>query len=154
MSNHTAEGFSLFGSWDGAPCENVTVRDCYFGASPNLPAYPTGVGNHRQFAGTWNKNINIYNNLFDGMPWGGIRPYKFSDLKIHHNHFNNCAYGVRFSNYDGLGVTGGNPESAKNIEISDNTFVGTLVRDIYIAAWEKGGFVARCANTLITFPKD
>lgn len=149
ISNHTAAGFTGFGSWDGLGCENVTVRDCYFGASANRPAWCTGVGNHGHVAGIFTSKIYVYNNIFDGCSWAGIRPYKFNDMKIHHNHFVNCSYGVRFSNYDGLGETGGNPEAAKNLEITDNTFVNTTVRDIYIAAWQKGGYVSRHRNIKI-----
>lgn len=149
IGTHTAEGFTHFGEFDGTPTENVTIRDCYFGASENLPAWATGIGNHGHTAGKWCKNIHIYGNLFEGCTWAGIRPYKFSDIKMHHNHFSNCSYGVRFSNYDGLGSYGTTPESGENIEISDNTFVNTAVRDIYIAAWEKGGYVAWCKNIKI-----
>lgn len=149
ISNHTEEGFNLFGSWDGTPCENITVKNCYFGPSETQPAYPTGVGNHGHIAGKWNAGIRVYDNMFDGCSWAGIRPYKFNDMWIERNQFLNCSYGVRFSNYDGLGSTGGNPEAGKNLTIKDNHFSGTKVRDIYLAAWEKAGYVSRFKNVKI-----
>lgn len=149
ISNHTEEGFNLFGSFDGKPCDNVTVKDCYFGKSDNLPAYPVGVGNHGHVLGSFNSNIFVYNNMFDGLTFAGIRPFKFNDIKMYDNKFSKCEYGIRFSNPDGLGTGGGNPEAGKNIEITGNTFFETKVRDIYIAAWQKDGFVSRVKNIKI-----
>lgn len=150
ISTHTEAGFNAFGAFDGTPCENITVRNNYFGASANLPAYPCGVGNHGHSPGRFIKNIRIYDNNFDGCTYAGIRPYKFENTWIKNNTFNNCEYGVRFSNPDGKGTyDNGVPEAGKNVIIEGNHFKNTKKKDIYIAAWVYNGIVARFKNVQI-----
>jgi hypothetical protein len=144
IANHTATGYTLFGSFDGTPCENITVRNCYFGASANLPAWPVSVGNHTSSYNLYNSNIHIYNNVMDGMIFAGVRPFKFKDVFIHHNLFIGCQDGVRNSNANGNGTDdGGVPQSSINVEIKNNIFRDTKGYNIYSVGWEKTGTVGK-----------
>lgn len=146
ISAHTEGGFNFFGTWDGLPCENVTVRDNYFGKSDNLPAYPAGVGNHGHTFDKYNKNIRVYDNTFDGMTFAGVRPFVFHNTWIKGNTFIDCENGVRFSNSDG-GT--GTPQAGKNVTIESNLFINSKKRDIYLVGQEKGGVAAKVKNIQI-----
>ncbi|MCY8940241.1 right-handed parallel beta-helix repeat-containing protein [Peribacillus frigoritolerans] len=150
IANHTEAGFNSFGSFDAQVCENVTVRDCYFGASANNPAYPAGVGNHGAVADLYMKNIRIYDNIFDGMTYAGVRPYKFENTLIRNNTFINCDYGIRYSNPNGNGTyDAGKAQSGRNTVIQGNNFIRSKTRDIYIVGWVKDGITARVKNIQI-----
>lgn len=150
VSSHTEAGFNGFGEFDGTPCMNVTIRNNYFGASANRPAYPCGVGNHGHTPGSFIKHVRIYDNTFDGCTYAGIRPYKYENTTIKNNTFINCEYGVRFSNPDGKGTyDNGVPEAGKNLIIEGNHFYQSKKRDIYIAAWAYNGILARFKNVQI-----
>ncbi|MGE7651220.1 BppU family phage baseplate upper protein [Peribacillus frigoritolerans] len=150
IANHTDAGFNNFGAFDAQPCENVTVRDCYFGKSDNFPAYPTAVGNHSAVVDLYMKNIRIYKNTFDGMTYAGLRPYKFENTMIRNNTFINCETGIRYSNPSGNGTyDGGKAQSGKNTVIQGNHFIRSKSRDIYIVGWVKDGITARVKNIQI-----
>lgn len=150
IANHTEAGFNSFGSFDAQPCENITVRDNYFGKSDNYPAYPTAVGNHGAVVDLYMKNIRIYDNEFDGMTYAGVRPYKFENTMIKNNTFINCETGIRYSNPNGDGTyDGGKAQSGKNTVIQGNYFIKSKSRDIYIVGWVKDGITARVKNIQI-----
>ncbi len=150
IANHTEAGFNSFGAFDAQVCENVTVRDCYFGASANYPAYPAAVGNHGCVVDLYMKNIRIHDNIFDGMTYAGVRPYKFENTYIKDNTFINCETGIRYSNPNGNGTyDGGKAQSGKNTVIQGNHFIRSKNRDIYIVGNVKDGIVARVKNIQI-----
>lgn len=147
IANHTKEGFSIIGVFDGTPCRNITVRNCYFGASgtPGTQAWPAGVGNHYAVHNLYNSNIKIYGNTFEGMTFAGVRSFKYAELIVTNNLFLNCNRGIMLSNpqantessKDADGVQSGLPQSGKNIVISGNIFKGTRSENIYGAGWPK-----------------
>lgn len=142
IADHVQAGFGTFGAFDGEICRNVIVQNCYFGASDTQPAYPTGVGHHGSYYNKWTSNIQINNCTFDGMLYAGIRVFKYRDVIISQNYFTDCYAGVKISNPDGTGVDdGGVPQSAINVLIAENLFIGTKTHNVYAYGWEKSGVV-------------
>ncbi|MEF3304754.1 right-handed parallel beta-helix repeat-containing protein [Paenibacillus sp. GYB003] len=147
LANHTASGFSQWGAFDGTPCRNVVVAGCYFGASgtPGTQPWPSGVGNHYAVYDSFNSNIKIAGNTFDGMTFAGVRSFKFAELFIEGNAFLNCRRGVMLSNpagntessKDGAGNQTGLPQSSRNVVIAGNVFKGTLGENVYCVGWPK-----------------
>ncbi|GIP32119.1 right-handed parallel beta-helix repeat-containing protein [Paenibacillus sp. J2TS4] len=161
IANHTKEGFSLIGVFDGTPCRNITIRNCYFGASgtPGTQAWPAGVGNHYAVHNLYNSNIKIYGNTFEGMTFAGVRSFKYTELFVTDNLFLNCNRGIMLSNpqantessKDADGVQSGLPQSGRNIVISGNVFKGTLSENIYGAGWPKTNAVyAKMESVIIS----
>lgn len=168
IANHTALGFSGFGNYDGTPCKNVIVRRCYFGASGTVgtTAYPTGVGNHGSVYSyyeddntqpdLYNRNIYIYNNVFEGMTFAGVRPFKYKNCDIYDNAFLKCKVGVAVSNPNGasesdkdqFGVTKF-PQSAIDIKIHHNMFKDTINDVVYAVGYAKLGIVAKIRGLFI-----
>ncbi|CAG7614658.1 NosD domain-containing protein [Paenibacillus allorhizosphaerae] len=141
ISPHLQVGFPYFGAFDGMPCRNVIVQNCYFGASgtAGTQAWPTGVGNHSSVHNVYNSNIKVYGNTFEGMTYGGVRSLKFTEMGVMNNRFIDCKMGVMLSNTqantegskDADGVQSGLPQSGKNYIIQGNTFTGTVTTNIY-----------------------
>ncbi|WP_242223621.1 right-handed parallel beta-helix repeat-containing protein [Bacillus cereus group sp. BfR-BA-01380] len=147
ISNHTKLGFSDFGAWDGEPCDNITIRDCYFGSSDTKGMNPiaTGIGNHSSVMFLFNRNIKVINNTFENATYAGVRALKFGDMTIQGNTFLNCERAITHSNPDGSPGEGqkdrkgndtGMPESGYNFVVKENTFSGTRQEDIYIVGWK------------------
>ncbi|MFK7693261.1 right-handed parallel beta-helix repeat-containing protein [Paenibacillus sp. HJGM_3] len=159
LANHTQEGFSQMGAFDGTPCRNVTVRNCYFGASgtPGTQAWPSGVGNHYAVYDLYNSNIKIVDNTFEGMTFAGVRSFKFAELFISNNLFLNCNRGVMLSNpagdtnssKDAAGNQTGLPQSSKNIVITGNIFKGTKSETIYCVGWPKTAIIHAKVESVI-----
>ncbi|PJZ19300.1 hypothetical protein CEW46_23960 [Bacillus cereus] len=159
ISNHTALGFSDFGEWDAGITSNVTVQNCYFGASgtTGTVAWAAGLGNHGSVYNLWNSDVKVINNTFDGCSFAGVRLMKFADTIITGNLFNNCERAISFSNPDGGGesakdkdgVVWGLPQSGYNLSISNNIFRGTQREHLYIVGWEKDGTVAKVNSIII-----
>jgi polygalacturonase len=149
IAEHTYAGYSAGGVYDGTPCQNVTVRNCYFGASNNLPAMPTGVGNHGSVQDKFNTNIKVYGNTFEGLTYAGVRPFKYKDVLIENNLFLNCVDGVHISSVapnsgsskygDGtlangwVGTESGLPQAGYNHVICNNIFKGCSRYAVYCA---------------------
>lgn len=160
LSQHTLLGYSDFGEFDGLPCINVTVRNCYFGSSGTTGMGPvaTGVGNHGAVHDIYCQNITVDNCVFDGMTYSGVRNFKFKDMTVSNCQFNNCMRGVSFSNADGIGLSStdvngvqtGRPQSGSNMSIKGCTFKNTKKEHIYIAGWEKDGIVAKVDSIMVT----
>lgn len=89
LASHS--GFPDFGSWDYTPSKQVTIRNNYFGNSTTegMEPWPVGIGGHGGQDHIWNEDINIYNNTFDGMTFAGVRPYKWRNVEINNNTYNN-----------------------------------------------------------------
>lgn len=159
LANHTQEGFSQMGAFDGTPCRNITVRSCYFGASgtPGTQAWPAGVGNHYAVYDLYNSNIKVVDNTFEGMTFAGVRSFKFAELFISNNLFLNCNRGVMLSNpagntnssKDAAGNQTGLPQSSKHIVISGNIFKGTQLETIYCVGWPKTALIHAKVESVI-----
>jgi hypothetical protein len=94
--------FGGFGPYDNTPCEDVTVRDCYFGASgtAGTTAWPRGVGSHSAIIGRWHKRIKIVGCTFEGLLREGVRTYAWDDTVIAGCTFVGCATGVQSRTVD------------------------------------------------------
>lgn len=151
LANHTATGFSDMGGHDGTPCRNISIVNCYFGASgtAGTTAWPAGVGNHYAVHNLYNANITIEGNTFDGMTYAGVRSFKFADLKVINNSFYSCLRGVQLSNpaantessKDSNGVQSGLPQSSYSILVQGNSFTDTLTEPIYCVGWPNSNTV-------------
>lgn len=130
LAEHTQAGFNNFPSYDRTPCENVVVQNCYFGASDYYEAWAVGVGGHSSVHNKNCKDIKIINNTFDGLTKSGIRIFKWKDVSISNNTFNECALGVTFSNVkagaesskDENGIQSNQSQAGENVTISGNKF--------------------------------
>ncbi|GIP37800.1 hypothetical protein J31TS4_10800 [Paenibacillus sp. J31TS4] len=159
LANHTKDGFSQMGTFDGTPCHNITVRGCYFGASgtPGTQAWPSGVGNHYAVYDLYNRDIKVIGNTFEGMTFAGVRSFKFSELFVANNLFLNCNRGVMLSNpqgntessKDAAGNQTGLPQSGKQIVISGNVFRGIGSETIYCVGWPKTSTVYAKVESLV-----
>jgi len=161
LANHTQAGFSQWGAFDGTPCTNIVIRNCYFGASgtPGTQPWPAGVGNHYAVYDSFNSNIKITGNTFAGMTFAGVRSFKFYELHVSGNTFLNCKRGIMLSNpagntessKDAAGNQTGLPQSSANVIISGNIFRGTLSENIYCVGWPKDNDVyAKVESVTIT----
>ncbi|WJV20678.1 right-handed parallel beta-helix repeat-containing protein [Rossellomorea marisflavi] len=127
--------FGAFGAYDHTPCENITIRNCHFGASGTIgtKAWGRGVGSHSSTKGVWHQNITIVNNYFDNLSYQAVRAYNWRDVIVHGNHILNCGAGIQIQTIDPLktkdtqdanGVETGTSQSCHNINISDNIIDG------------------------------
>lgn len=149
----TAGGFPAFGEHDNTPTKDVTVRNCYFGASgtPNTIAWGVGVGHHGQVAGVFPSNIKILNNTFKGSTYRALRLYSFKNVIIEGNTFIDCQAGLQILGsetvlikgniFDGsigsvaaISISSVGGVNSKNIRISDNSFKGSTVDVVYVSA--------------------
>lgn len=74
------------GAFDGTPCKNVLVRDCWFGPSARLGPPGRAVGSHTSYnATTWCENIQILGNTIAGTRQEGIRAYAWKNAVIADN---------------------------------------------------------------------
>ncbi|PEJ32294.1 hypothetical protein CN689_14285 [Peribacillus butanolivorans] len=164
ISNITPAGFTGVGKFDGSPCKNVTVRNCYFGASgtPGTQAWPVGAGNHGAVHDQYVNNIRVVGCTFDGMTNAGVRSFKFKDFYVLDNKFKDCSRSISCSNPDGKGTSSerydvatntfiqtGLPQSSKNIIIRGNIFEDSKLSDIYAKGWVKDSTLAKVEGILI-----
>lgn len=139
ICEHTEAGYGYCGSFDGTPCQNVTVKDCYFGASDYYGAWGTGVGNHASVHNKFNTNIKVINNTFEGMLHAGVRPFKWKDVLIDGNTFINTKMGVCISSVlagsvsskDASGNQINKSQAGRNTKIVNNAFINCGTYGIY-----------------------
>lgn len=119
--------------------KNVTVRNCYFGASDKYPAHPCGVGAHGAKYDLFYDNIKVINNTFEGQSYWAIRPFKFRNSVITGNVIrNNTGGGIYIvtpnsgqSIMDINGVTRV-PQAIDNIIVSDNILSDITGKGIHV----------------------
>ncbi|MFD9880001.1 right-handed parallel beta-helix repeat-containing protein [Streptomyces alboflavus] len=90
--------FGGFGPYDHVPCEDITVRNCYFGASgtTGTTAWPRGVGSHSATITRWHRRIKIIGCTFEDLPQYAVSAYNWEDSAITASTFQGCGSGVRF----------------------------------------------------------
>ncbi|MEF3306135.1 right-handed parallel beta-helix repeat-containing protein [Paenibacillus sp. GYB003] len=130
----TKLSFAAFGRHDGTPCRNVTVRDCYFGASgtPGTTAWAAGVGTHGAIHDVWSSDIVIANNTFEGLTYWAVRLFKWKRCLVEGNAILNCGGGISVSTpapnsestKDKDGVQRGTPQAGGSIRIANNFVAG------------------------------
>jgi hypothetical protein len=89
--------FGGFGPYDNTVCEDVTMRDCYVGASgtAGTTAWPRGVGSHSATVGTAHRRTRIVDNTFEGLLQYPIVAYAWDDTVIDGNTIKGCGAGIR-----------------------------------------------------------
>jgi hypothetical protein len=110
--------FGWFGAYDGTHCQDVVVDKCYFGASgtEGTTSWPTGIGSHSYFSGSYHKDVKFINNTFEGMTEYAIRSFcVYDNLLINGNIIRNCYGGIA------IGLDGGENHSS---DISNTTMLG------------------------------
>lgn len=118
------------GYYDGTPCRDITVTGCTFGPSDILEAPDVGVGNHLSVHNIYQSNITVTNNSFIGCKGAGVRPYKWENIRIEDNLFEDCEEGVRISSVGGLdksaddvnGIPSERPQSGRIYFVNGNIF--------------------------------
>lgn len=130
----TRLSFGAFGKYDGTPCRNITVRDCYFGASgtSGTTAWACGVGTHGAIHDVWSGDIRILDNTFEGLTYWAVRLFKWNRCLVEGNAFLNCGGGVAVSTpspnsestKDKDGVQRGVPQAGRGIRIAGNFIAG------------------------------
>jgi len=156
ISNHTSLGFSGFGAWDGYPTRNIKITNCYFGASGTTGTVSWGaaIGGHGAVYDTYNSDILISGNTFDGMTYAGVRDFKFRDVRIVNNAFLGCVYGIAFSNASagsesskrGDGTQSNLPQSGDGLIVMGNQFKDTVKSNIYINGQVSVGNITKAKN--------
>jgi hypothetical protein len=130
----TPLSFGAFGKYDGTPSRNITVRDCYFGASgtPGTAAWAGGVGSHGAIHDVWSEDIKIVNNTFEGLTYWAVRLFKWNRCLVEGNTFLNCGGGIVMnlptpnseSTKDKDGVQRGVSQSCRGVRIASNFIAG------------------------------
>lgn len=135
LAEHTAEGFHNFPSYDGTSCENIIVRDCYFGSSDYYGPWAVGVGGHSSVHNMYTNNIRIENNTFENLSKSGVRVFKWKNVVISNNTFKDCEHGVVLSNVlagtlsscDSSGQQSNCSQSGEGITIENNHFINSVI---------------------------
>ncbi|WP_440097318.1 glucosaminidase domain-containing protein [Bacillus paralicheniformis] len=125
------------GNLDGTVTKNVTVENCYFGASAEMGAFHAGVGSHSAVTGKFYENIKVINNTFEGMRYYSVKPMKWRGVVVSGNRFLNTYGGVYVAPipdgqlYD-LGGTKVTYETGSDVVINANTFENMGEKAIYV----------------------
>ncbi|MDX3027466.1 right-handed parallel beta-helix repeat-containing protein [Streptomyces scabiei] len=126
--------FGGFGPYDNTVCEDVTIRDCYFGASgtAGTTAWPRGVGSHSATVDVAHRRIKIVDNSFEGCLQYGVVPYAYNDSTISGNTMKGCGSGIRCRSIisadaadstNTSGVVTNASQVMENLTIADNNIV-------------------------------
>lgn len=142
-----------YGSFDGTPCKNITVKKCAVGASEKMGSWGRAVESHSSYIGISHENIRIEKNEIHGTHDAAIRAYAWNDVYIAGNKMTNCGSGIIINsplldkpedtvNLEGKQTNGSQKQS--NITIENNTIDTTtltsgLLGGIGIWGQGKGG---------------
>ena len=109
--------FGWFGAYDGTHCQDITISNCYFGASgtAGTTSWPTGIGSHSYLSGSYHKDVKFINNTFEGMTEYAIRSFcVYDNLLIDGNTIR--------SSYGGIAVgLDGNKNHSSDQAVVSNT---------------------------------
>lgn len=125
--------FGGFGPYDGTPCEDITMRDCYVGPSgtAGTVAWPSGVGSHSATWGKWHRRIRIEGNTFEGGAQNAVKPYIWEESTVSGNTIKDCGGGVWLRTLDSSktadrtdmnGVDKNASQAGTTFVIADNVF--------------------------------
>ena len=88
IESSSASGFPYAANNTGEASRNITIENCYFGASDLCGEPSVAIGTHSQVATAERcHDITIRNNTFDNMRFGGIRFCGYEDVIIQDNTF-------------------------------------------------------------------
>ncbi|QDQ14316.1 right-handed parallel beta-helix repeat-containing protein [Streptomyces spectabilis] len=137
--------FGGFGPYDGTPCEDITVRDCYTGPSgtTGTVAWPAGVGSHSAAAGLYHKRIRVEANTFEGGAQYAVKPYIWENSTVIGNTIKSMGSGIWARTLDSSKVAdrttmGGTDtkasQSGTGLVIANNTFrdIGAFNHAIFV----------------------
>lgn len=143
--------FGGFGPYDGTPCEDVVMRDCYVGPSDTAGtvAWPAGVGSHSAAAGVWHRRIRIESNSFEDGAQYAVKPYIWESSTVSGNTIKGMGAGVWARTLDSsktadrttmAGVNTGASQHSYGLVIADNTFraMGSYNDAIYLQGESTG----------------
>lgn len=123
IGEHTQEGFGYFGPFDNKPVSNITVKNCIFKSSDIFEPWAVGVGSHTSVIDIYSSNINIVNNNFDECTYCGISFFKWKNVNIKENQFNNCDVGVKLINPTTDSFNNQKCQSGCDTYIENNKFI-------------------------------
>lgn len=93
----------------GEPAQNITIENCYFGASNACGEPSVAIGNHNLVATTQKcNNIVVRNNSFDNMSYAGVRFRGYEDVTIQGNTFTGGYKGIEVESCGGSMTMNGN----------------------------------------------
>ncbi|MDX3555176.1 right-handed parallel beta-helix repeat-containing protein [Streptomyces europaeiscabiei] len=132
--------FGGFGPYDNTVCEDVTIRDCYVGASgtAGTTAWPRGVGSHSATVDVAHRRIKILDNSFEGCLQYGVVAYAYNDSTIADNTMKGCGAGIRCRSIisadaadstNTSGVVTNASQVMENLTIDNNTIVDSTGYD-------------------------
>ncbi|PJZ00505.1 hypothetical protein CPT06_11850 [Bacillus vallismortis] len=139
-----------YGSFDGTPCKNITIKNCKVGKSDKMGDWGRAVESHSSFFGVSHENIRIEKNKFHGTLDAAIRAYAWNNVYIGHNTITNCGAGIIVNpplvnkQEDTVKIDGqqtGRSQNQSGIVIEKNTIdVTTLTNGLLggIAVWGQG----------------
>jgi|GEM_PF-2956129 len=157
--------FGGFGPYDGTPCEDVVMRDCYVGASgtAGTVAWPAGVGSHSAAWGVWHRRIKIASNTFEGGAQYAVKPYIWENSVISGNTVSGMGAGVWARTLDSSktadrtdmgGVDHAASQTGTGLVIEGNTFrnIGSFNDAIFVEGEATGKWrdVSITGNTVAT----
>ena len=140
LAEHTALGFTEFGSYDHTPCYDVTVKNCFFGSSGTGATYgANGVGTHSATHNVFNHDIKIIDNVFEDAYYVAVRLFKYKNCIVRGNTFKNCSRGVAMSNVVGNSISSQDKDGVQSYQcqcgenyiIDGNIFEGCKTNAIY-----------------------
>jgi nitrous oxidase accessory protein NosD len=126
--------FGGFGPYDNTVCEDITIRDCYVGASgtAGTTAWPRGIGSHSATVDVAHRRIKILENSFEGCLQYGVVAYAYNDSTISDNTMKGCGAGIRCRSIisadaadstNTSGVVTNASQVMENLTIADNNIV-------------------------------
>lgn len=160
-----ASVFGGFGPYDGTPCEDVVIRDCYVGASgtAGTVAWPTGIGSHSAAWGVWHRRIKVTGNTFEGGAQYAVKPYIWDDSAISGNTVAGMGAGVWARTLDSSkaadrkdmsGIDHNASQVSTGLVVADNVFrnIGSFNDAVFIEGEATGKYrnVTITGNTVAT----
>ena len=83
----TGTAIQNFEAGEYIPTKDITIEDCYFGASDELPAPHIAIGHHGYMDKANCTGLTIRNNFFDGCTYSAIRLPSVVDVFVYGNKF-------------------------------------------------------------------
>ena len=89
--------FGAFGPYDNTPCEDVSMKGCYVGASGSAgtTAWPRGIGSHSATITKYHRRIKVLACSFEGTLQYAVSAYNWEDAVVSSCNFQSCGSGVR-----------------------------------------------------------
>lgn len=148
LSSSLEASFPYLGSFDGTPCKNITIKNCYTGNSDakTTVAWGVAVGNH---SASYNRHTNIYISdcHFTGGKYFALRLYSFDNVHIDNLFVEDFNGLVNFNAINASDASeGANPNPNEEEKPSDYTSglvtTNAILRNINFTQKKKSKFPA------------